>query len=565
MKNKALEWAKNIVWYQIFPDRFRRGNKDNSIDSSYFSKKSIKKWRPSKFGKSWEKREHWEKNISDDFYDTLHLRRYLGDIKGIKESIPYLKRLGITGVYLTPVFMAPSSHKYDHACLHHIDPYLGSDPLGDIQILSSEKTPEDPKSWKNTTADLEFFDLIKKLHKNDIKILIDGVFNHSGRDFFAFQDILNKGQASNYINWYNIRSFKGDKSHKATVGDFSEFSYDCWLGHTSLPEFSRNDDNLSEEVKTYIFNSVKKWLFPSDKSAGPDGIRLDAADILPHGFLKDLFSFVKNISNEKLIVGELWHISSEYIKNKEMDIVMNYPFSYNAYEFFIDKIKPSEFIQKTKDLFNSYPQKNLLCMQNLFGSHDSSRLATAIKNPGIKWREPEHFQMTQLRNNPHYKVGELSVKEKKIRRNMLVMQFSFPGAPMFFYGDEIGLDGANDPDCRKPMLWKDIKNDSKMDNRLKGFYKRLIKIRKNNKVLREGKLDFDFYDDKKNVLIYSRNLGDQKVIIAFNNSSVKRNIKLSEKKINYKDVLKNKQFEDNHILLQPYSSAVIEAQKNESL
>ncbi len=548
MKNIALEWSKEIIWYQIFPDRFRRGNPDNPIKETYFSKEKIKYWAPSRFSKKWETRDHWEKNLSKDFYSTLHLRRYLGDIKGIKESIPYLKKLGITGIYLNPIFMAPSSHKYDHACLHHIDPYLGSDPLGDIQIINSEKRPEDPNNWKNTTADIEFFDLVRSLHKNNIRIIIDGVFNHSGRDFFAFQDILKKGKDSSYKEWYDIH-------------DFNKLKYNCWLGHSSLPEFSRAQDNLKDVVKDYIFACIEKWLFPDEKQAGGDGIRLDAADCLPHGFLKDLFSFIKNISSEKLIVGELWHISSDYVNNKEMDIVMNYPFAYNAFEFFIDRIKPSEFIRKTEELFSSYPKENLFSMQNLFGSHDSSRLSTIIKNPGIKWRESEHFQMSQKYNNPKYNTNGLTKTEKRIRKNMLVMQFTFPGAPMVYYGDEVGLDGANDPDCRKPMLWDDILSDCKIDFKLRGFYKRLISKRNKYSALRNGTFKFISHSDNEKILVYIREDKKNKIVVAFNNSSVKRKIKIFTKKTTFKDVLKNKQFEDKHILLQPYSSVIIEVLK----
>ncbi|PLW80182.1 hypothetical protein C0585_03925 [Candidatus Woesearchaeota archaeon] len=548
MKNIALEWSKEIIWYQIFPDRFRRGNPDNPIKETYFSKEKIKYWAPSRFSKKWETRDHWEKNLSKDFYSTLHLRRYLGDIKGIKESIPYLKKLGITGIYLNPIFMAPSSHKYDHACLHHIDPYLGSDPLGDIQIINSEKRPEDPNNWKNTTADIEFFDLVRSLHKNNIRIIIDGVFNHSGRDFFAFQDILKKGKDSSYKEWYDIH-------------DFNKLKYNCWLGHSSLPEFSRAQDNLKDVVKDYIFACIEKWLFPDEKQAGGDGIRLDAADCLPHGFLKDLFSFIKNISSEKLIVGELWHISSDYVNNKEMDIVMNYPFAYNAFEFFIDRIKPSEFIRKTEELFSSYPKENLFSMQNLFGSHDSSRLSTIIKNPGIKWRESEHFQMSQKYNNPKYNTNGLTKTEKRIRKNMLVMQFTFPGAPMVYYGDEVGLDGANDPDCRKPMLWDDILSDCKIDFKLRGFYKRLISKRNKYSALRNGTFKFISHSDNEKILVYIREDKKNKIVVAFNNSSVKRKIKIFTKKTTFKDVLKNKQFEYKHILLQPYSSVIIEVLK----
>ena len=214
------EWAEGIVWYQIFPERFANGDSTNdpNVEKVFANSKYIpQNWRVTKWTANWFQTPPWEE-MKRNFDWHFHERRYGGDIKGIIDHLDYLEKLGVKGIYLNPVFEAVSLHKYDGSTYHHIDVNFGPDPEGDRKIIRTE-VPDDPATWKWTKADSLFLKLVDEVHKRGMRIIIDGVFNHTGVQFWAFQDIVKNGTGSRYKNWYEIKSFDDPSTSE------NEFAY----------------------------------------------------------------------------------------------------------------------------------------------------------------------------------------------------------------------------------------------------------------------------------------------------------------------------------------------------
>ncbi len=527
MKTTVPEWAKDRVWYQIFPERFRSGFSHPDRYYTYLTEK-YPGWQKTGFGTDWYKRAQWEIDTGDPFWYTVKDRRYGGDLKGIYESIPYLKKLGINAIYLNPVFYSSSAHKYDHNSLHHIDPFFGPKPLEDIEIIQSEIKPHNPQNWVYTNADRYFFKLIAELHRNGIRIILDGVFNHSGREFFAFQDILKNGKNSEYCDWYDIKDHRGD------------LDYSCWLGHRSLPEFARDKDNLSIPVLTYIENIIRRFTDPDCGFEGVDGWRLDAVDCLPMGFIRHIQKYIKSCNGDALTVGELWHLSPEYVGDG-FDSLMNYPFAYMNVEHFVDSAGTEKYIESFNNYISSYNKDNIKVMQNLYSSHDTSRMTNIVMNPNITYRDPSHFQRTQIFCNPSYKIDSLSPLLKNKRKSMIAMQFMFPGCPMIYYGDAIGMNGANDPDCRKPMVWADVDKEPEKrhplfayrrpenlpDRELFDFYRKMIRIYKENSEILKG--DSELIILQKDIIMLKRHNDRHTIFALFNRSKHYHKVLMAEK------------------------------------
>ncbi|HCK99360.1 MAG TPA: alpha-amylase, partial [Candidatus Marinimicrobia bacterium] len=224
-------WAQDAIWYQIFPERFRNGDPSNdptieTLDGTWPYDKQHE-WAITPWTSDWYKLQQWEDKNARGFYYNAQLRRYGGDIQGIIDKLDYLQELGVNAIYLNPVFESASSHKYGATMYRHIDNNFGPDPKGDIEIWNSE-TPDDPSTWRWTSADQLFLKLINEVHNRDMKIIIDGVFNHVGIPFWAFQDVKKKGRQSKYLDWFIINSF----DNPATSED--EFEYQGWYGVTDL-------------------------------------------------------------------------------------------------------------------------------------------------------------------------------------------------------------------------------------------------------------------------------------------------------------------------------------------
>lgn len=538
-QDSVPEWAKGVLWYQIFPERFANGDTTNDpVPEKVFinDKAAPQNWVVNKWTSNWFEISEWKKQLTGKNHQLYYERRYGGDIQGIINKLDYLKELGIGALYLNPIFEAVSLHKYDGSSYHHIDINFGPDPVGDNLIMSKE-IPDDTSTWTWTEADKLFLKLINEVHKRGMKIIIDGVFNHTGVQFWAFQDIVKNQINSGYVDWYKIEKFDDPKTPE------NEFEYKGWWGVKSLPEFNRTKDDFVDGPKQYIFNSTRRWMDPNgdgDPSDGIDGWRLDVAREVPIGFWKQWGGIVKSINSNSIIVGELWELSPDFISAEgPFDALMNYNFAFAVNDFFIAKknqISVDEFINRLQQIDKTYPQKNLYILQNLLSSHDTERLSSMIQNPDRKY---DHDANERNKNyNPGKPTKEAYDKQKLIA----AFQLLYRGAPMIYYGDEVGMWGADDPHDRKPMIWNELIYDDEVidensgfrsglgaytveqNKNLLNFYKEIIKLRNDNEELIKGDLNFIFSNNEKKSFGFERNLDDKKIICAFNLSEIEQSI-----------------------------------------
>ena len=535
------EWSKGIVWYQIFPERFANGdiNNDPEPEKTFINSDSIPTgWKIKSWTSNWFSQDEWEKNLGRNFRDHLYERRYGGDIQGIIDRLDYLKDLGIGAIYINPVFEAASLHKYDGSTFHHIDVNFGPDPAGDRILIESE-TPDDPSTWKWTKADKLFLKLVDEVHKRDMKIIIDGVFNHTGVQFWAFQDVIKNGENSRYKDWYRINNF----DDPATLQN--EFDYKGWWGVKSLPEFNKNELDLHYGPKQYIFHSTAKWMDPNNDgnpSDGIDGWRLDVAREVPLGFWKSWTKTVKDINDNALIIGELWELSPDFVSAEgPFDGLMNYNFAFAVNKFMIaDKtaISTNEFVQRLEEVSNTYSAENLLVLQNLMNSHDTERLSSMIKNPD------RNYDRDGNESNSSYNPGKPIAEEYEKQKLIAAFQMTYLGAPFIYYGDEVGMWGADDPHDRKPMVWNNLNYDDEIINKNSGFgtgygsfeviqnkdllkwYNKLIAIRNNNDALKKGSLRFLYTNDRTKTFAFARTYEDEKMICVFNFDSAEKKFTL---------------------------------------
>ncbi len=534
LQNNFPHWTKGIVWYQIFPERFANGDtaNDPKAEQVFIRSEAPANWKISKWTSNWFFQEDWEKEIQKDLRNKVTLRRYGGDLQGVIDRLDYLKDLGVDAIYFNPIFESISMHKYDASNYHHIDANYGPDPEGDRKIMAQEN-PEDPSTWKMTSADKLFFKLVDEVHKRGMKIIIDGVFNHVGTEFWAFKDIAEKGKNSKYADWFIVKSFDDPATEE------NEFDYKGWWNIRAMPEFNRTKENLTEEPKQHIFAITKKWMDPNsdgDNSDGVDGWRLDVARDVPLGFWREWRNVVKSINPDAYIVGELWELSNDFVgKGDAFDALMNYNFAFAVNDFFIaqkNRIPVSAFIDSLKIIDETYPEQNLHILQNLIGSHDTDRLSSMIVNPDRK------FDRDADERNLDYSPRKPEFEEYEKQKMIAAFQMTYRGAPMIYYGDEVGMWGADDPHDRKPMIWSDLNYDDEIIDSTSGFktghgkykvevnddllkfYKKLIDIRKNSDAIKKGNLKFVYQNNDKNSFAFKRTYSDgikeEIVIAAFN-------------------------------------------------
>jgi len=529
------EWSKGVVWYQIFPERFCNGdtNNDPTADKVYINDKhkQPKGWKITPWTSNWFEESSWEDKMGGEFSHSLGFRRYGGDLQGIINKLDYLKTMGIVAIYLNPIFEAVSMHKYDGSSYHHVDVNFGPDPVGDKALMDSE-TPDKPETWTVTSADKLFFKLLEEAHKRNIKVVIDGVFNHTGVQFWAFQDIVKKGKASPYFDWYQIKQLDDPATPQ------NEFDYKGWWNTKSLPEFNRTKENLHEGVKKYIFAATKKWLDPNgdgDPSDGVDGWRLDVAREVPLGFWTEWHALVKSTNPQAIIIGELWELSPDFIgEHGVFDALMNYNFAYAINDFFIAKqkqISSETLVTKLKEIDATYPEQNLYALQNLIDSHDTERLISIIANPD------RQFEHDGNENNTDYNPGKPSSEDYETQKLILAFQMTYRGSPMIYYGDEVGMWGADDPHDRKPMVWDELSYQDEVVTALSGFrtgygkykvqpnkdllayYKKMIAIHNYSPALRYGTVQFLPVHENKHVFGFIRQYKDDKILVLFNLSN----------------------------------------------
>ena len=629
-------WAKEAIWYNIFPDRFYNGNHYNDPIFNEFGPEAFKpnilheqnfveeyKWEKSNNVISHFDRNRWTSDFREQTiweklgereidYSLKYARMYGGDLQGIKEKIPYMKELGINAVWLNPVFFSYQNHKYGANDFRHISPDFGTiktsgethgveinrnnkygnksyvDVLGNKATTSSELKllevnlkgenrgkngygeTEDPATWVWTESDLIMVDLIKEFHKNGIRVIFDGVFNHSSSEHWTFNMVLADGENSKYKDWYKFTDFgqhvpitddmSDEQAFETLIANRKRTIYNAWGGFDSLPEFN----TFNQEYKEYIFNITRKWMCGPDgkesenwmEDDGIDGWRLDVPNCLENqNFWNEWREVVKGSKKDSYITAELWgNASGDINGGNKFDTVMNYEWLKTVIGFFINqsreggvryKLKAQDFFNELREKRTWYPYQALQASQNLNGSHDTDRLYSRIVNDVIGRNLEEGKQLEKgyngirpdlaSNNHPNTTIDwrNSPIKPKDILKLISIFQMTYIGAPMLFYGDEVGMWGATDPYCRKPMLWKEFlydneKNPShinqnevyeqKVDSDLFEWYKKLIRIRLENKTLVYGKFREVFADNERDVIAYERVIEDQLIIVVINNS-----------------------------------------------
>ncbi len=552
------EWSKGIVWYQIFPERFHNGDPTNdpkvSDQNGAFPFDDTSAFQIHPWTSDWYQLQPYEQQNGKDIYYNLQRRRYGGDLQGIIDKLDYIKSLGVDAIYLTPIFWSPSSHKYDALCYHHVDPTFGPDPAGDVALMAKEN-PLDVNTWVWTKADLLALQLIKEVHARNMRIIFDGVFNHIGMKSFAFQDVEKNQQQSPYRDWFDVKSWNDPA--KGTT-----FQYKGWFGVKTLPEFKEDHTGIVAGPKQYIFNATKRWMNPMDKGIqdGIDGWRLDVAYDVAHAFWKDWRKWVRSINPTAYMTAELVdpiEKTRPYLEGDEFDATMNYNFAFLVHDFFIqDKSASSvtEFDAGLKTLREAFGNDVALNMQNLMNSHDATRLASAVANPdGLKFGEwGKYFNWSQKSNNKNYNARKPTPEQIQKQKLIAAFQMLYLGSPMIFYGDEAGIWGANDPDCRKPMIWSDKTYESEtynpdqskhdpdavaFNNDLFQWYQKFMGLRKKYKSIQLGDYTTIEKDDAKKVYVFSRKLNNEEVIVCINRSD--KPVKFTNQK------LKSNSFKDD--------------------
>lgn len=491
------DWAKHAIWYQIFPERFRNGDTANDPPNT---KKWTSKWFSTLPGESGE------------FYHDVWARRYGGDIQGIREELPYLRQLGVNAIYLNPVFQAVDLHKYDTSDYRHIDENFGY--VGDIEQLKGET--EDPTTWQWTRSDKLFLDFLADAHRQGFKVIIDGVFNHVGRQFWAFQDVLKNGKQSKYAGWFEITDWNPGKN--------APFHYRAWDGDNgALPELKKDPKlGIAHGPREHIMAITRRWLAPDgDPSKGVDGFRLDAPEGIPHPFWVDWRKLVKSIKPDAYITGEIWGWAQPWLKGNEYDGVMNYRFAVTAQDFFVNQrlgISCSQFNNRCNELVFNYPFQAALVNQNLFDSHDTDRFASMFVNPDLPFDGANRIED----NGPNYSPAKPDAEQRQKMLQAVAWQMTFVGAPMIYYGDEAGMWSPDDPSNRQPMIWKDLEpyDDPEVtfDQGKFDWYQKLIAIRRKLPALQTGFFHPVLIDDDRGEYAFARDLGDQHVYIVLNHA-----------------------------------------------
>lgn len=388
-----------------------------------------------------------------------------GDIKGIIDKLPYLSDLGISIIYLTPFFLSISNHKYDIDDYYEVDPQFGN------------------------------LDLIKKLvsecHKRHIRVLFDAVYNHCSCDFFAFKDVLKNGEKSQYKDWFFIDSFPVDMK-KVNYRTFGEnISY--------MPKLNTANETLAD----YLLKLTEYWMRETDI----DGWRLDVCDEVSHMFWKRFRKTVKKLNPDALIVGEVMHEASAFLRGDELDSTMNYPLREVALDFFASRITS---VTKFEDLLVEnrmlYMDAINLNMFNLLDSHDTERFLTMCKD------------------------------KKERLKCAITFQFCYIGIPYIYYGDEVGIDGGYDPLCRRCMIW----DRDKQDTNLLDLYRKLCHIRNDNKCLAYG----DYVSlSSPEILAFRRNYNGESILVLINNQDTASAIKNEKIRGSYINLLTGEKVE----------------------
>jgi cyclomaltodextrinase len=446
------DWVRDAIFYQIFPDRFARSERNPSGNLPF---------------------ESWDSPPTSYGFKG-------GDLYGIVEKLDYLKELGITALYLNPIFASASNHRYHTYDFYNVDPLLGGNDA--LRLLLDEA------------------------HKRKMRVILDGVFNHASRGFWQFHHVLECGDASPYKDWFFFDPERlGGKKHWGAYpspheqkllhheDSITAIGYRGWWNLPALPKFNTN----SLAARTFLFSVAEYWI-----KFGADGWRLDVAtDIDDDSFWQEFRNRVRKINPEAYIVAEIWHESQRWLQGDQFDAIMNYDVTKPCLGFF-----PGRHL----DLKVLHQQSNYHGIQHPIDAHE---FANRIDH-NLNLYKPEitYAQLNLLDSHDTPRFLSCSGGDKNALKLAWLFLFAYPGAPSIYYGDEIGMDGKHDPDCRKSFPW----DESKWDKNLLEYAKGVIALRTENAALRRG--DFTRLWSTDGVYVFSRALDGQTLFIALNAS-----------------------------------------------
>lgn len=474
---KTPDFAKGNIIYHIFVDRFNRAD----------GVKTKRKYRlHESFSESPEVVSADGKYYADDFFG--------GNFNGIREKLDYLEELGVGIIYLSPIFKAYSNHRYDTGDYLKVDELLGTED--------------------------DFKRLLDAAHEKGMKIILDGVFNHSGADSLYFNkfgtyDSLGayQSKSSPYYDWYYFKKFPDE--------------YACWWGCDNVPDLNKSN----KDYRALVFGKngvVEKW-----QKLGADGWRLDVVDELPIDFVNLLIKKIKSVNKDALVIGEVWEDASTkvsygelrpYLLGDQLDGTMNYPFM-NAIIAYVRDGDEKFFKDTVQSILENYPKETVYCLMNSLGTHDTVRIINALSDVRAHGWSKTHKLGYKLPDSEYEKA-------KKKLYLASVLQFTLPGIPSIFYGDEAGLQGFDDPINRRPYPW------GSEDKEILAHYRKLGRIRRENRAVFSGGFNMR---DENGLVAYERASDDDEILIAVNAGTDDKTLFINKE---YTNLYNNKEYKD---------------------
>lgn len=411
---RVPDWVHDAVVYNIFPDSFATSHQHISLESSRM-----------------------------DYHGQTVKGKLGGTLRGVAENVDYLKDLGINCVYVNPIFAAGEYHKYDLLDYFHVDPVFGGDEA--------------------------FREMVDTLHANGIRIIIDGVFNHCGWYFFAFDDVVRNQEKSKYCDWFYHLEFPVERPDTPEIYP----TYACFAYERMMPKL----DTANPEVRDYFCKVGRYWV----EEFGIDGWRLDVASEVDDGFWRAFRKAVKEVNPDALLIGEVWESAGHWLQGDMFDSAMNYDFRKHCNLFFAEgAIDAADFAGRITNMLMRYRVQTVPAQLNLLDSHDVSRFLSLCNGDANKYKLAIHFMMT------------------------------FVGMPTVFYGDELGIQGVLEEEYRHPMPW----NGGDAD--LRAFFRKAIAMRHELAPLRRGDFHMVFAEAGSGLIVFTRKLGNQTVTVCIN-------------------------------------------------
>lgn len=414
-------WLVDAVFYHVFPERFRNGDPTNDP-------RDVRPWGERPSGGSY----------------------HGGDFRGITEQLGYLQDLGVTALYLNPIHPGGSNHKYNPSDYFTVASHFGS--------LDEFKT------------------LVREAHARDMKVVLDGVFHHTGEQFEGFRDAMTRGKASPYWSWYTIH---GDRVQTNPP------NYDCWNGNWGQPKLNF----ANPEVRAFVKRVALFWI----QEVGIDGWRLDVAESVPHDFWAEFRGAIKAVAPEAVILGEIWPDAQSWLAGDQFDTVTNYPLWNTVRDVIATRSAgPQALLDRFRQQQEIYRPQVVASLFNILGSHDTDRFVS------------------------------LCGGDRARLRLAYTLLFTYQGAPVIYYGDEVALEGGNDPDNRRCLPWDELEARGET----LAWFKRLGELRRELPELRRGRFEAWPVGRDGRVLCYQRTLGNASTVVVLNLSDTAQEVEL---------------------------------------